>query len=66
MAPGLGAAEKAELEELRADKERWARQLQEDKSEKARLLQEINDLQLQVRIFVTTTTKHILHFCGVT
>ncbi|RPB17105.1 ARM repeat-containing protein [Morchella conica CCBAS932] len=47
VAPGLGAAEKAELEELRADKERWARQLQEDKSEKARLLQEINDLQLQ-------------------
>lgn len=59
---GLGAVEKAELEELRADKERWARQLQEDKSEKARLLQEINDLQLQVRFFVTTTTKHILLF----
>lgn len=55
---GMGVVEKAELEELRADKERWARQLQEDKSEKARFLQEINDLQLQVRFFVTTTNTH--------
>lgn len=62
---GMGAVEKAELEELRADKERWARQLQEDKSEKARLLQEINDLQLQVRTFVTTTNKHSFLFHSV-
>lgn len=57
---GMGMVEKAELEELRADKERWARQLQEDKSEKARFLQEINDLQLQVRFFVTTTNNILL------
>ena len=45
---GLSALEKAELEELRAEKDRWARQIQEEKAEKAKLLQEINDLQLQV------------------
>ncbi|KAG0644389.1 armadillo-type protein [Tuber brumale] len=44
---GLSALEKAELEELRAEKDRWARQIQEEKAEKAKLFQEINELQLQ-------------------
>lgn len=48
---GLSALEKAELEELRAEKDRWAKQIQEEKAEKTRLLQEINDLQLQVSPF---------------
>jgi cytoskeleton-associated protein 5 len=47
--PGISAAEKAELEELRAEKEHWMKQQHDDKVERAKLNQEINDLQLQVR-----------------
>jgi len=43
------AADRNELEELRNEREKWERQAKEDKAEKSRLLQEINDLQLQVR-----------------
>lgn len=42
------AANKAELDELRMEREKWERQMKDDKAEKTRLLQEINDLQLQV------------------
>lgn len=42
------AANKAELEELRHEREKWERHMKEDKGEKSRLSQEINDLQLQV------------------
>ncbi|KAF8533066.1 armadillo-type protein [Trichophaea hybrida] len=41
------AADRNELEELRNEREKWERQAKEDKAEKSRLLQEINDLQLQ-------------------
>jgi len=42
------AIDKAELEELRAERERWERERKEHNTERSRLLQEINDLQLQV------------------
>lgn len=44
--PAISAAEKAELEALRAERERWEKQQSEFKVEKTRLLQDINDLQL--------------------
>lgn len=49
------AADRAELEELRSEREKWERQIREDKADKNKLLQEINDLQLQVcRSFTLT------------
>jgi len=45
---GLDTAEKAELEELRAGREKHATQLHEDKLERAKLIQEMNDLRMQV------------------
>lgn len=47
--PGLAAAEKAELEELRQERDRWEKQSRDYQAEKAKMAQEINDLQLQVR-----------------
>lgn len=44
---GLSAAEKAELEELRNERDRWEKQAREYAAEKAKMSQEINDLQLQ-------------------
>lgn len=42
------AIDKAELEELRAERERWEKEKREGHLERAKLMQEINDLQLQV------------------
>lgn len=46
--PGLTAAEKAELEELRRERERLVKQANEQTSERIKLMHEINNLQLQV------------------
>ncbi|KAL7274077.1 hypothetical protein RUND412_003043 [Rhizina undulata] len=43
----MTAADKLELEELRAEKERWTKQNHEERAEKVKLMHEINDLQLQ-------------------
>ena len=42
------AIDKAELEELRAERERWEKEKKEHQLERSKLMQEINDLQLQV------------------
>lgn len=47
---GLSAAEKAELEALRNEKEQWLRALGDGSAERTRLLQQVNDLQLKVII----------------
>jgi hypothetical protein len=44
--PGLSAVDRAELEELRTERERWEKQTAADKAEKGKLLQDISDLQL--------------------
>lgn len=46
---GLSAAEKAEYEALRNEKEQWLRTMSELQTERTRLLQQVNDLQNQVR-----------------
>jgi len=46
---GLSAAEKAELEAFRNEKEQWLRTMNESQAERNRLLQQVNDLQNQVR-----------------
>jgi hypothetical protein len=40
--------ERAELDILRAEKSKWEALREEDRSEKARLMQELNDLRSQV------------------
>ena len=64
---GLIAAEKAELEQLRQEKVEWQRekehmnwQLQEDNTEKARLMQEINNLQVKNAQLVEDHTRDVL------
>ena len=46
---GLSAADRAELEDLRNEKEQWLRSTSQGGAERTRLLQQINDLQIQVR-----------------
>lgn len=46
---GLSAAEKAELEAFRNEKEQWLRTMNESQAERNRLLQQVNDLQNQVK-----------------
>ncbi|KAI5789046.1 armadillo-type protein [Geopyxis carbonaria] len=43
----MAAADKAELEELRSERERWEKQSRDANADKTRMMQEINDLQLQ-------------------
>ena len=40
--------ERAELDILRAEKSRWETVREEDRAERARILQEVNDLRSQV------------------
>jgi hypothetical protein len=40
--------ERAELDILRAEKSRWETLREEDRAERARILQEVNDLRSQV------------------
>ena len=54
------AADRAELEELRSEREKWERQIREDKAEKNKLLQEINDLQLQACCSLSPTPCSML------
>lgn len=64
---GITSAEKIELEQLRQEKKDWQRekehltlQLQEETTEKARLLQEINLLQLKNAQLVEDHTRDVL------
>lgn len=60
---GLSAADKAELEQLRNEKEQWLRGSTEEKAERTKLLQQINDLQMQVSIIHTITSENVLTTC---
>ncbi|KAF8467638.1 armadillo-type protein [Kalaharituber pfeilii] len=55
--PGLSAAEKAELEALRMEKEKWLRQANEAAAERTRLLQQVNDLQIQNAELIEAGTR---------
>ena len=50
--------ERAELDILRAEKSRWEALREEDRAERARIMQEVNDLRSQVlpplQIFLTS------------
>jgi len=54
---GLSAAEKAELEALRNEKEQWLRSLGEEKTERMRLLQQVNDLHIQNAELIEAKTR---------
>jgi len=44
--------ERAELDILRAEKSRWETLREEDRAERARLMQEVNDLRSQVLVLL--------------
>ncbi|KZF24872.1 ARM repeat-containing protein [Xylona heveae TC161] len=58
--PGLGAAERAELEELRAEKERLMRANEELRMERAKLNSQINELQNQNAQLIEDHTRDVL------
>jgi hypothetical protein len=59
-ASGLTAIERAELEELRAEKERLARQNEELRAEKSKLNSQINELQNQNAQLIEDHTRDVL------
>ena len=52
--------ERAELDILRAEKSKWEALREEDRAEKARLLQELNDLRSQNAEMVENHTRDLL------
>ncbi|KAF8422561.1 armadillo-type protein [Tirmania nivea] len=54
---GLSAAEKADLEVLRNEKEQWLRTMSESQAERTRLLQQVNDLQNQNAELIEASTR---------
>lgn len=62
---GLSTAEKTELESLRQEREQWIKQSFEERQEKSKLSQEINDLQLQVQHLVLLEYKLTALECAV-
>jgi len=48
----MSAAERAELDLLRSEKLRWEASREEDRAERARIMQEVNELRSQVPPFL--------------
>ncbi|KAI9814567.1 MAG: Microtubule-associated protein, microtubule dynamics during spindle orientation [Pycnora praestabilis] len=59
-APGMSAAERAELEDLRADKDRLLRTNDDLRSERAKLNSQINELQNQNAQLIEDHTRDVL------
>ena len=53
--PPMTNPERAELDILRAEKSRWEALREEDRAERARMMQEVNDLRSQVYL----NSRHI-------
>jgi hypothetical protein len=49
--------ERAELDILRAEKSRWEALREEDRAERARIMQEVNDLRSQVLSILDLTKR---------
>ncbi|MCJ1463224.1 Microtubule-associated protein, microtubule dynamics during spindle orientation [Pseudocyphellaria aurata] len=58
--PGMASAERAELEELRADKDRLQRTAEDLRSERSRLTSQIHELQHQNAQLIEDHTRNVL------